>query len=202
MIGFFRNLFPVAYHHMLYADNGENASPAASMDFSEDYKRCLVHAYDNLYPFGDIPKILARSVDRSLAATNMFINALERGAEVLSSVDKLDEISFEPRCASHLLRMNHCQQCNGAVKVNSCRGYCLNVMRGCLTQHVGSLDRPWTTFAQSLEALVHIVRSKDGFESVLKVLDGRLSEAVMHFMQHGPELEQKVRQKEFCLLFD
>lgn len=64
--------------------------------------------------------------------------------------------------------------------------------RGCLTQHVGSLDRPWTTYAQSLESLSHIVRSKDGYESVLRGLDGRLSEAVMHFMQHGPELEQKV----------
>lgn len=43
---------------------------------------------------------------------------------------------------------------------------------------------------------MHIVRSKDGYESVLRGLDGRLSEAVMHFMQHGPELEQKVRTEE------
>lgn len=187
---FFRNLFPVAYHHTLYAD--DKSSPAASMDFNEDYKRCLVHSYDNLFPFGDIPRILARSVDRSLTASNMFVVALERGAEVLASVDQLDEINFEPKCSSHLLKMNYCQECNGAQKVKSCRGYCLNVMRGCLTQHVGSLDRPWTTYAQSLEALVNIVRSKDGYESVLRGLDGRLSEAVMHFMQHGPELEQKV----------
>lgn len=122
----------------------------------------------------------------------MFIVALERGAEVLASVDRLDEISFEPKCSSHLLKMNYCQECNGSAKVKSCRGYCFNVMRGCLTQHVGSLDRPWTTYAQSLEALVHIVRSKDGYETVLRGLDGRLSEAVMHFMQHGSELEQKV----------
>lgn len=180
----------MAYHHTLYAD--DKASPAASMDFNEDYKRCLVHSYDNLFPFGDIPRILARSVDRSLTASNMFVVALERGAEVLASVDQLDEINFEPKCSSHLLKMNYCQECNGAQKVKSCRGYCLNVMRGCLTQHVGSLDRPWTTYAQSLEALVNIVRSKDGYESVLRGLDGRLSEAVMHFMQHGPELEQKV----------
>lgn len=122
----------------------------------------------------------------------MFVVALERGSEVLASVEQLDDIAFDPKCLSHLLKMNYCQDCNGSPKIKSCRGYCLNVMRGCLTQHVGSLDRPWSTYAQSLEQLVHIVRSKDGYESVLRDLDGRLSEAVMHFMQHGLELEQKV----------
>lgn len=201
MLAFFRNLFPMAYHHHLYSDSGEKSSPAASMDFHEDYKRCLINSYDKLYPFGDIPRFLARTVDRSLTASNMFVEALERGAEVLSTVETLDEVSFEAKCSSHLLKMNYCQECNGAPKVKSCRGYCLNVMRGCLTQHVGSLDRPWTTYAQSLESLVHIVRSKDGYESVLRGLDGRLSEAVLHFMQHGAELEPKVSQNSLMVKY-
>lgn len=131
MLNFFKNLFPIAYHHVLYPDNEEKSSPAASMDFQEDYKRCLVHSFDNLMaPFGDTPRKLVRSIERSLTTSNMFVMALERGAEVLSSVDQLDEINFEAKCSSHLLKMNFCQDCNGVQqKVKSCRGYCLNVMR-------------------------------------------------------------------------
>lgn len=129
MNNFFRNLFPVSYHHVLYGDMGDKQSPSESKDFHEDYKRCLSHSYDQLYPFGDVPRIVARSLERSLTASNMFVFALERGSEVLSSVDQLDDIHFEPKCSSHLLKMNFCQECNGTKKVKSCRGYCLNVMR-------------------------------------------------------------------------
>lgn len=37
-----------------------------------------------------------------------------------------------------------------------------------------------------------LVRNKDGIESVIKNLDGKLSEAIMHAMTNGPELEKKV----------
>lgn len=37
-----------------------------------------------------------------------------------------------------------------------------------------------------------LVRNKDGVESVIKNLDGKLSEAIMHAMTNGPELEKKV----------
>lgn len=37
-----------------------------------------------------------------------------------------------------------------------------------------------------------LVRSKDGIETVIKGLDGKLSEAIMHAMENGPDLERKV----------
>ena len=37
-----------------------------------------------------------------------------------------------------------------------------------------------------------LVRSKDGIETVIKALDGKLSEAIMAAMENGPELEKKV----------
>lgn len=64
--------------------------------------------------------------------------------------------------------------------------------RGCLTQYVGSLDGPWSSFAVSIERLMNLVRSKDGIESVVKTLDAKLSEAIMHAMENGPTLEKKV----------
>lgn len=63
---------------------------------------------------------------------------------------------------------------------------------GCLTQYVGGLDRPWASFALGVEQLQHMVRSKDGIESVLRSLDGHISEAIMQAMQNGPQLATKV----------
>lgn len=68
-----------------------------------------------------------------------------------------------------------------------------NIHSGCLTQFVGSLDRPWASFALAVEQLLHMVRSTEGIESVLRSLDGHLSEAIMQAMQNGPHLEKKVR---------
>lgn len=57
---------------------------------------------------------------------------------------------------------------------------------------MGALDRPWATFALAIEQLQHLVRSKEGIESVLRSLDGHLSEAIMQAMQNGAHLESRV----------
>lgn len=59
---------------------------------------------------------------------------------------------------------------------------------------MGSLDSPWTSFAESMERLLGLVRSKEGIETVIKTLEVKLSEAIMYAMQNGPELEKKVSQ--------
>lgn len=73
-----------------------------------------------------------------------------------------------------------------------CRLLPFLIISGCLTQYVGSLDRPWASFALAVEQLLHMVRSKAGIESTLRSLDGHLSEAIMQAMQNGPHLEKKV----------
>ena len=63
---------------------------------------------------------------------------------------------------------------------------------GCLTQYVGALDRPWASFALALEQLQHMVRSKEGIETVLRQLDWHLSEAIMQAIENGPHLAGRV----------
>jgi dally len=74
-------------------------------------------------------------------------------------------------------------------------GEFISIFRGCLTQFLGGLDADWASFSESVERLITLVRSKDGIESVVKNLDGRLSEAIMHAMTNGPELEKKVSNR-------
>jgi Glypican len=65
-------------------------------------------------------------------------------------------------------------------------------LRGCLTQYIGTVDKDWYNFSESIEKLMDLVRSKDGIEAVIKSLDAKLSEAIMYAMENGPELEKKV----------
>lgn len=62
--------------------------------------------------------------------------------------------------------------------------------RGCLAQYLGVLDAPWTKVAESIEELYQ--KTEQGVEDVIKLLDVKLSEAIMHAMKNGPELEKKV----------
>lgn len=65
---------------------------------------------------------------------------------------------------------------------------------------MGGIDSDWAHFTQSVEVLMTKVRSKDGIEYVIKNLDGKLSEAIMHAMTNGPDLEKKVSHDENILL--
>lgn len=72
---------------------------------------------------------------------------------------------------------------------------------------MGVLDNPWSNVAESIELLYHnSVKTDKGIEEVIKSLDVKLSEAIMHAMENGPELEKKVSLFPFffcsiCLAF-
>lgn len=72
----------------------------------------------------------------------------------------------------------------------------LSFYSGCLTQLMGGIDSDWASFSEAIERLMTFVRNKDGIESVIKNLDGKLSEAIMHAMTNGPDLQKKVSRTE------
>lgn len=121
-------LFPVAYHHAVHSSSN---SDTTNGDFHIDYKNCLMHTYDDLQPFGSIPKLLTKSMKQSIGAATIFIQALDRGADILASTEELDSDYLTSKCRHHLMKMNYCSQCKGISKhhVKSCYGYCTNVMR-------------------------------------------------------------------------
>ena len=198
---YFASLFPLVYHH---------AVNPHFRDFSTDYKSCLRATISEIQPFGDVPRQLAHSVAKTMEATRVLLQALNLGAEVLNSTDTLlmtDSIdtagasgSQWSQCHTALLRMSYCPTCQGLTRhVKPCSGYCLNVLRGCLTQHASELDLPWNGFVEATERLVVAVKGHDStpgivlnVEEVIRNLDTRISEAIMYAMENGPNLEKKV----------
>lgn len=58
---------------------------------------------------------------------------------------------------------------------------------------MGVLDSPWTNVAEALEKLWHhSIKTEYGVEVIITNLSGKLSEAIMHAIANGPELEKKV----------
>uniref|UniRef100_A0A182NJJ6 Uncharacterized protein n=1 Tax=Anopheles dirus TaxID=7168 RepID=A0A182NJJ6_9DIPT len=201
---FFRNLFPVAYHHAIHSDvvhgteRGRAAAGAgpgvSNRDFHSDYKNCLVHTYDDLKPFGMVPQQLSSSLVASVNAASVLLRALREGSEVLL---KLEEVGVSaPSCRKALLRMNYCGSCKryNHLHAKPCAGLCQNVMRGCLIEFVGALNKGWSTLTEAILPLIGTVRSADGIESEIKSLDTKLSNAIMHAMQIGPQLEKQVSE--------
>lgn len=123
---FFVNLFPVAYHHVIHSESEHQANG----DFYVDYKNCLMRTFDDIQPFGDVPRDLAKSLQQSVGAATVFVRALDRAVQVLTSTETMDADFFRPKCTEHLLKMNYCQDCQGGNnRVKICNGYCLNVLR-------------------------------------------------------------------------
>lgn len=122
---FFVELFPVAYHHAVHMASADTG------DFHIDYKNCLMHTFDDLQPFGNIPKTLSKQLYQGIETAIIFLTGLERAADILASIEELDYNSLTPNCQKHLMKMNYCAQCNGFNRHHTkpCNGYCLNVMR-------------------------------------------------------------------------
>ncbi|EDV96221.1 GH15331 [Drosophila grimshawi] len=187
---FFEHLFPVAYHQAVHLTKDNYG------ELHDDYTNCLRHNYDDLQPFGQIPKEIQANLLQSVHMSNIFMNALLQSAEVLSETDALYGKQMTDTCKLHLLKMHYCPNCNGHQEHNRpkvCYSYCMNVMRGCSAQYSGLLDSPWSNVVEALDNLVAThIRSDSGIMSTIKQLDTKLSEAIMRAMENGPELEKKV----------
>ncbi|XP_063224262.1 glypican-5 [Bacillus rossius redtenbacheri] len=186
---FFASLFPEVYRRALAPGRGA---------FAADYEACLRAAYPALLPFGDVPRAAARGLRRSAEAARTLLQALALGAEVLASTDSL--LMSEPGaelCHAALLRMSYCSRCRGLTRrAKPCAGYCLNVMRGCLTQHAAELDLPWSGFVEATERLVVAVRAPGlDVQQVVAALPGTISDGIMLAMEEGPALQRKVKQR-------
>ncbi|XP_017000009.2 division abnormally delayed protein [Drosophila takahashii] len=189
---FFVQLFPVAYHQVVHLSKEKFG------DLHEDYVSCLQHNFDELHPFGDIPRQLQVTLGRSVYMSNVFMNALLQAAEVLSEADELYGKQLTETCKVQLLKMHYCPHCSGHDSRSEtilCDGYCKNVMRGCSAELAGLLDSPWSSVVDALNNLVttHIL-SDSGIINVIKHLQSYFSDSIMAAMHNGPELEQKVKK--------
>lgn len=126
---FFRNLFPLAYHHAVHSRDADDESMAR--DFHIDYKNCLEKSYDTLQPFGEIPQSISRMLVQSVSSANVFLRSMEQGGRIVGEAEALPIDTLSIKCQHALLQMNYCASCKGHNYHHSrpCYGYCSNVVR-------------------------------------------------------------------------
>ncbi|XP_036145673.1 division abnormally delayed protein [Monomorium pharaonis] len=198
---FFTRLFPIAYHYAINPHQDRQ-------DFTDKFKSCLYERIDDIQPFGDTPQNIFKKIGKSLEATRILVQALTLGKTVLERTDNVlfgigNGGSSSPQqeaCYDALLRMTYCPKCKGIGKdVRPCRGFCTNVVRGCLTEPASELDLAWSGYVGTVEGLVSAVSGKSdtlglNVRIAVRELDSRISDAIMHAMEDGPRLEEKVRK--------
>lgn len=177
---FFSQLFPLVYRHSVTHSSGE---------LTPDYAVCLQATMPEVRPFGETPRALAAAVSRSVRATRVLLRAIQLGVEALETTERVWERGDE--CSVALLRMSYCARCSGLATVKPCAGYCLNVLRGCLA-HLAELDTSWNGFVEGTIVATRSPSPLLNAESVIRTLDTRVSEAIMHAMENGPALEKRV----------
>lgn len=179
--GFFDSLFPLVYHRSINPKLRE---------LDREYKECLQASQAELRPFADVPRQVGVQVARAAAAARTLLQALQLGERVL---DATEHAPITAECADALLRLTYCPLCRGLVHVKPCNGYCVNVVRGCLA-HAAELDQPWNDYVATLDRYTLGMRGDVDLENVLEQLGSRISEAIMHAMENGPQISRKVRK--------
>lgn len=188
VIKFFTDLFPLVHHHNRH-----------TRDFTNVYKTCLRERIGEIQPFGDIPRQIAQSLSKSLEATRLLLQSFSVGVEVLNTTETLlTEEGTGKECHEALIKMTYCPKCLGLQKqAKPCSGYCLNVLRGCLTSHVTELDSPWNGYVEAMERLVVAAKQHNNeagvnADAVIRALETRISEAIMYAMENEVELDNRV----------
>ena len=55
------------------------------------------------------------------------------------------QIPPKDECVKALTKMSSCPACQGLPEIQPCKGYCINVMKGCLAFH-SELSDSWNKF--------------------------------------------------------
>lgn len=189
---FFTDIFPLAYHH----------TANLTEYFTLDYKICLKKNINEIQPFNDIPRQIIQVLTKGLDAVRLLLQALDIGMEVLNATDTLiivDNGKNNAECHDALMKMTYCPKCLGFKgRSKPCSGYCLNVLRGCLTRYVSELDSPWNSYVDGIEHLVTAMRQTNNdagvnIDAVIRNLDMRISESILYIMEKKTEIINKVR---------
>lgn len=176
-----QSFFTKLYQRMFTVFNAQH-------NFDSTYLSCVSQTMKKLQPFGDVPKKLTEQLRRSFVASRTFAQALLEGKQI---VNKISKIQPKEECVRALTKMSNCPACQGLPDVQPCRGYCINVMKGCLAFH-SELSDSWNEFVDNLGLLADRLIGPFDIEAVVDPIGVKISDAIMNFQNSGYEVTGKV----------
>ncbi|XP_003798908.1 glypican-2 [Otolemur garnettii] len=162
--------------------------------FPPDYLFCLSRLASStdgsLQPFGDSPRRLRLQITRALVAARAFTDSLETGREVISEALK---VQVSEGCRQALMRLIGCPFCQGVPLLKPCQGFCLNVVRGCLSNR--ELEPDWSSYLDSLLLLAKKLQGPFSFELAAESIGVKISEGLMYLQENSVKVSTQVFQE-------
>lgn len=151
--------------------------------FSYEYLDCLAKQYDQLKPFGDIPREMKLKATRAFIAARSFVQGLAAGADI---VKKVTQVPMSRECTREVMKLLYCPLCRGHANTKLCDNYCWNVMQGCLANQA-DLDSEWRNLIESLLLVAGKFNGAAGVEYIVGTIHTKISDAIT-YMQENKDL--------------
>ncbi|KAG8445440.1 hypothetical protein GDO86_010280 [Hymenochirus boettgeri] len=160
----------------------------AQYSFSDEYLDCLVKQYEQLKPFGDIPREVKLKAARAFIAARSFVQGLNAAADI---VRKVTQVPMSTECARAVMKLMYCPHCRGYSSTKLCNNYCWNVMRGCLANQA-DLDSEWRNLIESLLLVADKFTGSSNVENIVGTIHTKISEAITHMQENKELITNKV----------
>ncbi|KAK6195785.1 hypothetical protein SNE40_001141 [Patella caerulea] len=179
---FFSKLFPSVFYYTL------NDPSFIQMD--DKYHDCLSMHAEQIRPFGKVPHELNKKLHHSLKRSRSFVSLL---TNIVEAMNTTENINIDKNCVDAVTRLQYCSRCHGHTNVKPCHGFCLNVMRGCLST-LSDISPVWDTLIVSMENLVSDLKGKGNLKNALMSIDKSVFDGILEAMQGGPRIHSKVME--------
>jgi hypothetical protein len=176
---FFDMLFPVIFKNMI-----KQSLPEA---WTHHFDHCLAKHRQELRPFGKYPDDIAKKLNHGLSLARAYLEALNI---VMETINTTDNVLIEDECKHAVTRLQYCKHCRGFVDVKPCKGFCLDVMRGCLSK-LSEIGPEWSFIISSVEDLVREMSGKS-IDEVFKEFESGINDAILHSTLLAPNYYKRV----------
>ncbi|KAM9315813.1 glypican-1 [Gastrophryne carolinensis] len=160
----------------------------SQVTFSYEYLDCLAKQYDQLKPFGDIPREMKLKATRAFIAARSFVQGLAAAADI---VKRVSQVPMSQECTREVMKLMYCPLCRGHASTKLCDNYCWNVMHGCLA-NLADLDPEWKNLIESLLLVAGKFNGAAGVEYIVGTVHTKISEAIAHMQDNKEVITNKV----------
>ncbi|KAM5163426.1 glypican-1 [Mantella aurantiaca] len=156
--------------------------------FSYEYLDCLAKQYDQLKPFGDIPREMKLKATRAFIAARSFVQGLAAAADI---VKRVTQVPMSKECTREVMKLMYCPLCRGHATTKLCDNYCWNVMQGCLANQA-DLDSEWRNLIESLLLVAGKFNGAAGVEYIVGTIHTKISDAITYMQENKDLVTNKV----------
>lgn len=170
---FFDKIFPAVYKNTL--------NDGSVTVLSREHHNCLRLKRQEISPspFGVLPSTISYKLNKALNVAKSYVEVLSL---IVEAINTTDHLMINGKCKDQMTHLQFCSHCESYVEQKPCRGFCLNVMRGCLAQ-LSTLTPEWEGLIKRGVLLEGGMSQTNDIEKILGSLDRNIDAALMHALE-------------------